>query len=354
MQNTSFAGRLTHNSQNTNFFQKSKRQIAGSGLLEKITFVQWRISEKIQEKTDNVNVIRLAALLATLPRMGIFAFEFSHGQLAKKFGQLYQVKAPSRKSICTWEHTLENLGLIQIPRHKASKPKTRVFTELFFHMARERMPKLSYTYVPVTWHPTNEDTQDTHTPKLTKNIETKNRADDIDHIEQLPARAPSQFQKNSRPPKHKTDGKTPKGLDKFENSVAWWLFQNKNRGSYRRACLIFAEFLKMADVRDPYYMQLKTAWAQCRDCERPGLVSDMIRNLEGSLPTGAASLPIAAPLCVVPDAEKPMDPEVAKLRIAMVFGGAYTGRYPQLLEQFNRATDKQQVRILKKLEQGKL
>lgn len=353
MQNTSFAGRLTHNSENTNFFQKSKRQIAGSGLLEKITFVQWHVSETIQGKTDNVNVIRLAALLAVFPRMGILAYEFSHAQIAKKFGQLYQVKPPSRKSICTWEHALHDLGFIQIPRHKASKPKTRVFSETFFHLARARMPKLSYTSVPVTWHPTNEDTQVSTTPKLTEKLETKKRADDIDHIEKQHPRAQSQFKKKSRPPKHRSDA-TPKGLDKFENSVAWWLFQNKNRGSYRRACLIFAEFLKMADTRDPYYAQLKSAWAQCRDCERPGLVSDMIRNLEGSLPTGAESLPIAAPLCVVPAEEKPTDPEIAKLRIAMVFGGEYTGRYPQLLEKFNRATDAQQETILKKLEQGHL
>lgn len=356
MQNTSFAHRLTHKSKNTNFFQKTKRQIAGSGLLEKLSFVQWRISEKIQQHTDNVNVIRLAALLAALPRMGILAFDFSHGQLAKKFGELYRIPAPSRKSIGTWEKALRDLGFLKIPEHKASKPKTRVFTESFWTLARERMPKQSYISVPVTWHPTNEDSHVNTTQKLTKPTETKIRANDIDHKEQLQSRAPSQSKKFSRPPKHKTDDNTPKGLDKFENSVSWWLFKNKNRGSYRRACIILAEFLRMADIRDPYYVQLKSAWAECRDCERPGLISDLIRNLSPCLQTGSAyATPIALPVMhSIPNETAPIDPEVQKLRIAMIFGGEYSGRYPQLLAEFRRASDERQEAILEKLEKGHL
>lgn len=353
MQNTSFAHRLTQHAKNTNFFQKTKRQIAGSGLLEKLKFVQWRISETIQQKTDNVNVIRLAALLAALPRMGILAFDFSHGQLAKKFGELYNIPAPSRKSICTWEKELSELGFLKIPQHKASKPKTRVFTETFWELARDRMPKLSYISVPVTWHPTNGDLHVKPTQKLTDYPETKKRADDIDHIEQRQTRAPSQSIKFSRPPKHNTNDQTPKGLDKFENSVSWWLFRNKNRGSYRRACLIFSEFLKMADAGDPYYSQLKKAWRECRDCERPGLISDLIRNLSPGLQAGSTeNTPIVLPvLHSIPNETAANDPEIAKLRIAMVFGGEYCGRYPQLLAEFRRASDTRREQILERLEQ---
>lgn len=357
MQNTSFAPKLTHEAPKTNFFKKTKRQIAGSGLLEKIQFVQWRISEKIQEKTDNVNVIRLAALLAVFPRMGIFAFEFSHAHLSKKFGELYKVKPPSRKSICAWEHALRDMGFLQIPEHRASKPKTRVFTELFFQLARERMPKMSYISVPVTWYPTNEETQVNTTSILTNNYETKKRARVIEQQNAKPAtRAPSQIKKISRPPKHRSG--VPKGLNEFENSVAWWLFQNKNRGSYRRACLIFAEFLKMA-AGDDYYLQLKRNWAQCRDVERPGLISDLIRNLgscvDDGLPGGGSNAPVSfPPLCSVPDAPETTDPEIAKLRIAMVFGGDYSGHYPQLLAAFKRGNDEQRESILKNLEQGHL
>jgi hypothetical protein len=355
MQNTSFAHRLTQHAKNTNFFQKTKRQIAGSGLLEKLKFVQWRISETIQQKTDNVNVIRLGALLAALPRMGILAFDFSHGQLAKKFGELYNIPAPSRKSICTWEKELSELGFLKIPQHKASKPKTRVFTETFWELARDRMPKLSYISVPVTWHPTNEDSQVNTTQKLTEKHETKIRADVIDHKKKAQSRAPSQSNKFSRPPKHKTDDNMPKGLDRFENSVAWWLFANKNRGSYRRACILFAEFLRMSDTYDPYYLQLKSAWKECRDSERPGLISDLIRNLSPSLQTGSAyATPIALPVMhsIPNETALAADPEVQKLRIAMIFGGEYCGRYPQLLAEFRRANDEQQEIILKKLEQG--
>lgn len=362
MQNTSFALKLTHDSANTNFFHKSKRQIAGSGLLEKIKFVQWRISEKIQENTDNINVIRLAALLAVFPRMGIFAFEFSHAHLAKRFGDLYNIPSPSRKSICTWEKALSNMGLIDIPRHKASKPKTRVFTKKFWDMSRERMPKMSYLSVPVTWYPANEETQVNTTQDLTRTIETKKRAIDIDHNNSIQhTRAPSRIKKISRPPKHKGD--VPKGLDAFENSVAWWLFQNKNRGSYRNACLIFAEFLRMADSGDGYFLQLQRAWKDCRDSERPGLVSDLIRNLRPSmalpdLPGGRAhhQAPVRAPLRIVPPdsfdlpaAEKQSDPEIAKLRIAMVFGGEYTGRYPERLREYQRSTDARREQILNSL-----
>lgn len=354
--NTSFAHRLTQGAKNTNFFQKTKRQIAGSGLLEKLKFVQWRISETIQQKTDNVNVIRLAALLAALPRMGILAFDFSHSQLAKKFGELYNIPAPSRKSICTWEKALSELGFLKIPEHKASKPKTRVFTESFWEAARDRMPSLSYISVPVTWYPTNGDLHVKPTQKLTNYPETEKRADDIDHIEPVQSRAPSQSNKFLRPPKHKTEDQTPKGLDKFENSVSWWLFKNKNRGSYRRACLIFSEFLKMADSGDPYYLQLKKAWRECRDGERSGLISDLIRNLSPGLQTGSTdSTPIVLPVMhSLTNEPAPIDPEIAKLRIAMVFGGDYSGRYPQLLAEFRRASDARQEQILERLEQGNL
>jgi hypothetical protein len=361
MQNTSVSHKLTHNSEKQNYFKKTKRQIAGSGLLERITFVQWRISEEIQKYTDNVNVIRLAALLAALPRMGVLGIDFSHAQLAKKFGELYHVPAPSRKSICLWEKELSTLELpcLLIPRHKASKPKTRVFTQEFWDLARQRMPKLSYNSVPVTWFPPNEDLHTTAKQILTKNTETEIRADVIEYEEPEQTRAPSQNIKFSRPPKHKHDDGTPKGLDKFENSVCWWLFKNKNRGSYRQACLIFAEFLRMYGC-DPYYAQLKKAWAECRDSERPGLVSDLIRNLTPSLPETGVNTPIMPPPLVVSSMSIPdepqttTDPEIAKLRIAMVFGESYNGRYSHVLAEFRRASDARQMLILKKLEEGHL
>lgn len=359
MQNT--VPKITHDQQKTNFFPYSKRDVAGSGLLEKLKFVQWRVSETLQTRTENVNVIRLAALLAALPRMGIIAFNFSHNHMAKKFSELYSVPAPSRKSILNWEHALRDMGYLRIPQHTASKSKTRVFTKEFWNLSRVGLPSLSYTSVPVTWFPTNGDKQvipkDPTVPKI---LETEKRAIDIDNKKPVPSRAASLEKKFSRPPKF--DGKRPKKLSRFENSIMFWLFQNRELKTYREGVILFAQFLDMLNAGDDYCRKLQGNWKDCRDASRPGMVGDLIRFLrsavEFSSGGGCSNSNLVPPLQILHPAphkiREESDPEIHKLINAILWQAPYSGDHPDIIERFREGSPDVQDRIVDQLMSGKM
>jgi hypothetical protein len=359
MQNT--VPKITHDQQKTNFFPYSRRDVAGSGLLEKLKFVQWRVSETIQTKTENVNVIRLASLLAALPRMGIIAFNFSHNHMAKKFAELYGVPAPSRKSILNWEHTLQDLGYLQIPKHNASKSKTRVFTDEFWNLSRVGLPFLSHTSVPVTWLPTNGDKQVIpKDPTVTKNLETKKRAIDIDNKKEVPTRAPSLENKFSRPPKF--DRKRPKKLTRFENSIMFWLFQNRELATYREGVILFAQFLDMFAAGDDYCRKLQGNWKDCRDASRPGMVGDLIRFLRSAVEFsgrgGCSNANPVPPLQILDShphkTREKSDPEIQKLLNTILWQSPYAGDHPDIIDKFREGAPDVQDRILDELMKGKI
>jgi hypothetical protein len=350
---------LTHVNKKTTFFQFSKRTVASSGLLEKLRFVQWRVSETVQKKTESVNVIRLAALLAALPRMGICAFNFSHNQLAKKFGELYQMPAPSRKSVLTWEHKLSEIGYLKIPQHNASKAKTRVFTKEFWELSRHGMPPLSYTSVPVTRWDTYGDLQATpKDPNVSKKFETEKRAIDIDNKEQRGSRAESQIKKFDRPPRY--ERAQPKKLDKFENSVMFWFFKQKTLSSYREGVILFAKFLQICKT-DPYCRQLQKNWADCRDGSRPGLARNLIEFLRG-LSDGAADEPEPLPplqLAGIGDlpGDEPHakeDPQIKALLATLLFEKPYRGRHPAIVKKYHSLDDSDRDKMLLQIMDGRL
>lgn len=370
MQNT--CSTVTHVKQKTNFFPTSKQRpagpegpfskrfIAGSGLLEKLHFVQWRISEIIQAQTENVNVIRLAALLAAFPRMGCSAFNFSHNQLAKKFGELYQMPAPSRKSILKWEHALADLGHVQIPKHTASKAKTRVFTKQFWQLARVGLPDLSHTSVPVTWLPTYGDRQATpKDPTVSKNLETEKRAIEIDNKEKRQPRAESQIKKFESPPRY--ERRQPKKLDKFENSVMFWFFKQGELASYREGVILFGKFLQICQS-DPYCRQLRKNWADCRDGSRPGLARNLIgflRGLGDDMPGGEPEplppLQLAGFGDLPGDEPAPKeDPQVKALLATLLFKKPYRGRHPAIIKKFHTLDNSAQDQMLLQIMDGNL
>jgi hypothetical protein len=357
MQNT--VATVTHDQQKTTFFQFSKRTVAGSGLLEKLRFVQWRVSETLQTKTQNINVVRLASLLAALPRMGICAFNFSHNQMAKKFGELYQMPAPSRKSILKWEHELEQIGYLKIPRHTACKAKTRVFTKEFWTLSRAGLPSLSYTSVPVTRWDTYGDKQATpKDPNLQKNIETKKRAIDIDNKEQRHSRAESQNKKFERPPKFSR--RQPKKLTRFENSIMFWLFQNRELSTYREGVILFARFLKIC-ADEPYCKKLQQNWKDCRDASRPGLVADLIRWLRSYEDNAPGECEPVPPLQLAGIGDLPDDtpaqrecPECKALVATLLFEKPYRGRHPEILRKVNSLDGTEKDMMILQIMDGRL
>lgn len=350
---------LTHANKKTTFFPFSKRTVAGSGLLEKLRFVQWRVSETVQQKTESVNVIRLAALLAALPRMGICAYNFSHNQLAKKFGELYQMPAPSRKSVLTWEHKLAEIGYLKIPQHNAAKAKTRVFTKEFWELSRHGMLPLSYTSVPVTRWDTYGDVQAIpKDPTVSKKFETKKRAIDIDNKEQGHSRAESQIKKFERPPKyHRVQ---PKQLNRFENSIMFWMFQSRELETYREGVILFARFLNIC-AADPYCRKLRDNWRDCRDASRPGLVRDLIRFLRPlveSQPNEPEPLP---PLQLAGIGDLPgdephakEDPQIKALLATLLFEKPYRGRHPAIVKKYYSLGDSDRDKMLLQIMDGRL
>jgi hypothetical protein len=269
--------------------------------------------------------------------------------------------APSRKSVLTWEHKLEQMGYLKIPKHNASKAKTRVITKEFWNLSRHGMPVLSYTSVPVTRWDTYGDTQVTpKDPNVSKKFETEKRAIDIDNKEQRRSRAQSQNKKFERPPKYQR--KQPKQLSRFENSIMFWLFQSRELETYREGVILFARFLNIC-AADPYCRKLRDNWRDCRDASRPGLVRDLIRflrPLSESQPNEPDPLPPLqlAGIGDMPADERPGtgrdDPQVKALLQACMFGKPYRGGHPEMLRFYQKATAPEKDKILLNLMDGRL
>jgi hypothetical protein len=359
MQNT--AENLTHKNIKSNFFTVPNSNIARSGFLEKIQFTQWHVFDDLRDRTKNINVINLASLIAVMPRMGIYSYEIPQAEIAEKMAMLFKMTAPpARNTISKWEHELEKMGFLEIPSHvdwRASKTKIRVITKKFWHLARRGKDYLSYTCPPVTFCAGKVDKviQVILKKDLKSDPVVKIRACETKIKPVIPSRAISEKLKFSRPPK---PGKSiPKRLSKFENSVMFWLFQNKNLVSYREGVILFARFLEMGST-DDYYRLLETAWQDCRDAARPGLVSDMIRNMRSveSVPLAELQAETVPPLQAVMESipRKSDDPELPMLRNALVFGAPYAGKYPGLVSEFKSATPDRQDEIILGLSRGEI
>jgi hypothetical protein len=356
------AAKVTHHFFQSNFFHIPNSHIARSGLLEKINFEQWHIFSEMRTKTRNVSLINFASLLAVFPRMGIYAYEIPQSYLAEKMADLFNMEeVPARNTISTWEKQLEKMGFLEIPKHvdwRASKTKIRVITKEFWNISRKGLENLSYTCPHVTYIGGKVEEVKHNNPKVLKdpviNIEPKKRARAIDNRPEPKTRAESQNKRFSRPPKNNRI--VPKKLNRFENSVMFWLFQNKNLKSYREAVIIFGRFLE-AGRGDGFYTTLEKAWSDCRDVSRPGLVADLIRNFRDHQTNENVYFP---PLQVVhentdnlnPDIQK--NPELIMLQNAILWGANYAGKYPDIVTEYRNGTPDKQDKIVDLLMTGKI
>lgn len=352
---------LTHKGNQSNFFHIPNSQIARSGLLEKIKFEQWHIFAELRKKTRNVNLINFASLLAVFPRMGIYAYEIPQSILAEKMAELFEMPVPARNTISDWEKQLEKMGFLQIPKHvdwRASKTKIRVITKVFWNVSRKGLENLSYTCPHVAFCAGKVERVVQVNPKdpkdPVKNTQTKIRAHAVNNKREQHTRAGSQNLKFSRPPKNQST--VPKKLTRFENSIMFWLFQNRNLRSYREGVIVFGRFLE-AGRNDEFYATLEKAWPECRDASRPGLVGDLIRNFrDNELPGGTELKSYAPPLQVV-DTMAPKtstDPEMIMLQNAIFWGAEYAGKYPQIVAEWKVATPEKQDRIVELMATGKI
>lgn len=340
----------------------SNSRIARSGILPRIKYTQWHIFNSLRTKTKNINVINLASLLAVFPRMGIYAYEITQTEIAEKMAELFEMEnVPARNTISTWEKELAKIGLLEIPRHVdwgSRKTKLRLITHKFWDLSRQGLEKMSYECPHVTFCAGRVERVKPvipEDPNISNKYVTKIRARETEIKQPVQSRTKSSQNKFSRPPKNQKT--IPKKLSKFENSICWWLFQNRNLHSYREGILIFAEFLGLPS-RDDYREGLQRAWNDCRDAERPGLVTDLIRNMRAGLPATAkteAGQSAIPPLQIVAAAPpKNENPEMAMLRNALLFGMPYAGNYPDLVAEFKTAAPYRQDEILENLGRGKI
>lgn len=314
---------LTQSNQKSNKFPLHSGKLARRGLFDKIHTEQWHIYRELKHHTKNLNVINLASLLAVLPRMGIFAYEITQAELAEKMATLFKMESvPARNTISKWENELKKMGLVEIPEHvdwKNTKTKIRVITKKFWDLSRLGLPELSYTCPPVTFCAGKVERVEQVNPKERNNkklleTEIRGRARDEMLKQQSPAgRAVAglenkNFQKPEkiaiRPPKNKTGAS--KKLNRFENSVSHWFFQNKNLESYREGLILIARFLELGRA-DDYYKKLEINWNDCGDASRPGMISDLIRYLRTVEPANIPE-PVRPPLYVVNPAPNPKAP----------------------------------------------
>lgn len=364
---------LTHNQRQSNFFEIPSNKIAYSGILERIDFAQWHIFGELNKITRNLNLINFASLLAVFPRMGIYAYRISQAELAEKMASLFDMAPPSRKTISSWELQLRDIGFLDIPEHvdwRRSKTKIRVITEKFWNVSRKGLEFLSYTCPRATEIAGKVERVVQGDPKVPNNniLVSEIRAREADGCQPGQSRAVS-FQKNekgqekakttgqgtdpkfSRPPRH--GGKGPRGLEKFQNSICHWLFQNNNLESYREAVILFARFLELPQ-NDDYVAQLRRAWKDCRDAERPGHVTGLIKFLRALGPGVTVGESAPPPLRVVVNNDFPhvrmSDPEKAALLRALRDGGEYTGKYRGIHQYFNSVSERDQVWIVRNLD----
>jgi hypothetical protein len=360
---------LTQQKQNANFFELKNSQIARSGLLEKIHFEQWHVFRELRSFTRNVNVINLASMLAVFPRMGIFAYEISQAEMAEKMSALFSIPVPARNTVSKWENELKRLGFLEIPKHvnwRQQKTKIRVITKKFWELSRRGLPSLSYTCPHVTYLTGKVDrvVQDTPKAPLVSNSVTEIRAHETIKKQSGQSRAVSRLNKTakkfSRPPKNQNVA--PKKLNKFENSVGHWLFQNNRLDSYREAVILFSRFLQIASG-DEYCAQLRRAWADCRDASRPGLVSqliDYLRALNDSMQIPSEKNTVcesshAQQQCSLSE-PRDDDPDRESLRLALFFGTPYPhdGKYSHVVRHFQNSDRDEQETIIELFCSGNL
>lgn len=350
MDNT--AGQITHQIPVRNF-QIDNSKIATQSTLERITFVQWHIFDTMQNLTENINVIRLACLLASFSRMGIAFYRISQNEIAEKMAMLFDMEVPSRNTVSKWEHELEKLGLLEIPRHvdwRMSQTKVRKLTEKFHNMARRGLKKISHTYPPVTYCAGKVERvkQVLPDPNNNNNSVTEIRAREQIADSQRKSRADVSQKKYSRPPKSKSHK-----LNKFENSVMWWFFQHNYSGvSYRDKILLFSSFLSLGP-RDEYYLQLQRAWAQCHDASRHGLIRDLIRTLQRDR-NDETEQPVAVPLRMCPDVA-PSTENANRLRQSLFFGDDYEGPDADIVFNYQEGDENVKNGIVERLmREGKI
>lgn len=328
----------------------SAEKIATAGILERITHEQWHVYESLRKLTKNINVINLASLLAVLPRMGINAYEISQLELAEKMSRHFDMPfVPSRNTISKWEHELQRIGCLEIPRHidwRNNKTKIRLFTDFFWEISRRGMPKMSHNYPPVTvltgkverveqFNPLSQNNpKESVTKKRAR--ETNNGMDDSCH------RAKSDLKKFSRPPKNKKS--KIRKLSRFENSVMWWMFQASALPSYRDGVILFAKFLRICS-HDDYCQQLERHWRECTDALRPGLIRELITylsDLSTSDPDAPAPMQSATPILSQTRQQE-------MLRAALFFDCEPQPQWLELVTRFRISGSEDQEKILKDL-----
>lgn len=346
-QNT--ATTVTQNPKQSNFFEIPSDKIAYSGILERIRFDQWHIFNDMRHITQNMNLINFAALLAVFPRMGIYAYRIPQSAIAEKMGELFNMPVPARNTISKWEKELEKLGFLEIPKHvdwRRSKTKIRVIKEKFWELSRKGLEKLSYTCPHVTQIAGTVERVIQVNPKVLKDpilLVTKIRAREPScdqpvhsHAGHVQKNEIGESKKFSRPPKDPSSA--PRKLNKFENSVCHWFFQNRNIGSYREKVILFAKFLQLP-ATDGYLKQLQRNWADCSDVSRPGLVTMLIDFLS-ALDTVVTAVDSAPPLSLVsekndfPRNVRIPNTEKEALLSSMMFGNTYAGGHWNIYQQF--------------------
>jgi hypothetical protein len=362
------ARKLTHQKQKSNFFTVPNSNIARSGLLEKIKYEQWHIFPAMRKLTKNINVINLASLLAAFPRMGIYSYEISQNVIAEKMGELFEIPVPARNTISKWERELSRLGFLEIPKHvdwKRSKTKIRVLTREFWDMSRKGLEPLSYTCPHVTFLTGKVETvtQVIPNPDPTVNFVTKIHAHETKrpspphHPRVDPVLKKSDSRKYQRPPRNGTT--QPKKLNRFENSISHWLFQNRNVSSYREAVILFSLFLRIV-AKDEFCQQLKKNWIDCTDASRPGMVTGLINYLrnyipESNPPSSPSPVPVTSPTVEEKQPEctpETDNPDRHSLRLCFFFGAECIGKYAAVGRYYKNADHDEQQEMVSRFCDG--
>jgi len=260
-------------------------KIARKGILNRVKFDQWHVFNALRSEIKNVNVLNLASLLAALARMDCTAYEIPQNEIAHKFGCHFDEKIPTRQAVARWEKQLADCGLIRIPKAPGrgqTATKRRYFTQKFINIACRKKPKKSsYTSIHATAGCAASTyirvVQGTDNPQPDPN-QLRAFKHNNKQVKPEPARITNKNQNPARPrpPKFKTANQKP--LTKFQKSVQWWLWQNRNVSGPADATILFALFLQM-EPGDDYLNQLRAAWKNCGDASRHGLINGLVEYL---------------------------------------------------------------------------
>jgi len=338
-------------------------KLAGENILSRLLYDQWHVFEKLRHEIRNVNVLNLACMLGSLPRMGYSQYSISQEEIAYQMSRRYNMPLPSRQSVGQWEKTLAKHGYLEIPNapgRGSQRSKKRCFTEKFWTVARRGMDKK----FPYTNLHEREINPPAYEVELKPNIK-KIRTCESNNIEQRPDRAslPQKGKQKKwkqadhmKPPRYLGPRKQKK-LSYFENSVRYWLFRNWTMEGTREAHILYARFLKIQDT-DPFIQQLSKHWRDKngpRDCERPNHVNQLVKHLRKC---DLTNIPDQEP---VETTKEPVNkcariletPQRKAFRSAMLLGDKYDGPAMDILERFRRGSEQDQEQILKQFQLGK-